>query len=455
LRQLAVILFFFYGLVFTDKANCQTVPDFQWGNASYYNISIGESISYQNKEIKLLGLNNHYNQLQVGNDTVWIKVSRRTLPLIVDGVRLFVADNKNVAGLSSVTEIHGLLKKDALICLSNLTEKLLNPKDFLFPVSYNDGFIWKTEETSHMFSYLGNAAKPNVSGGIDINLHDARGIEKHWILAIENSTVMWVKNMDVNGASKETSLLLRSDSYPNIYYLYEHLYNRKVEVKTADKLLRGEPIGTIWGDERWGHLHLAVIKSDTIPGFETRFFNAVNFFPQFYELYFQQLQFFNQIYSKGILKFGQRNDLNGGAKNTIAFEEYSGKGWILGDWNLVDKVESVAVREQGNARLRKELFQGEKASCRNPNDYFDFEINVRNGVYRIRAKVGDLKQASWQKVEFEGIEASTYTLAPGVLKWTSEKVVKVTDSRLTIRIYVDKINNKVAGLNEIVFQRAY
>jgi hypothetical protein len=237
--------------------------------------------------------------------------------------------------------------------------------------------------------------------------------------------------------------------------LYEHLYNKKVEVKAGDKLVRGEPIGTIWGDERWGHLHLAVIKSDTVPSFEQRFFNAVNFFPQFYELYFRQLHSFNQIYTKGILKFGQRNDLNDGVKNTISFEEYSGKGWILGDWNPVDRVESVWDRELGNARLRKVLFPKEKVSCRNPNDYYDFEINVRNGVYRIRAKVGDLKQDSWQKVHFEGIEASTYTLDAGIFKWTSEKVVKVTDSKLTVRIYIDKTNNKVAGLSEIVFQRAY
>jgi hypothetical protein len=377
------------------------------------------------------------------------------LPSIVNGIRIFVADNKNVKALSSTPEIHNLLKKDVLICLSNLTDRLLDPVDFLFPVSYNDGFIWKTEETSHMFSYFGDKSEPNVNGGIDINLHDARGIEKHWILAMENSTVIWIKNKDISENNKQVSVLLKGDSHSNIYYLYEHLYNKKVEVKEGDKLVRGEPVGTVWGDERWGHLHLAVIKSDTVPTFEKRYFNAVNFFPQFYELYFQHLHSFNQVYSKGILKFGQRNDLNGGVKNLIAFEEYSGKGWLLGDWNPADRVEYVSVRDLGNARLRKALFTNERASCSNPKNYFDFEINVRNGVYRIRANVGDLKLASWQKVEFEGIEASTYSLDAGVFKWTSEKAVKVTDSRLTIRIYVDESNKKVAGLNEIVFQRAY
>jgi len=453
LRQLAVIFFFLYCFVLTHKTAGQNKPDFQWGNASYFNLNIGESIQFQNKEVKLLKLNNHYNQIKIGRDTAWLKVSRRSLPQIVDGVRIFVADNKNVKALSSHPEIHGLLKKDVLICLSNLTEKLLDPTGFIFPVSYNDGFIWKMEETNHMFSYLGKTAVPNINSGIDINLHDARGKEKHWILAIENSTAIWIENSD--NEDKQASILFRSDSHTGIYYLYEHLFSKKVEIKPGDKLTRGEAIGTIWGDESWGHLHFAVIKSDTVPSYPQRYSCIVNSFAQLYELYFEQLHSFNQVYSKGILKFGQRNSLNGGAKNIIAFEEYSGKGWKLGNWNIADRVESVEKGDKGNARLRKILFQGEQAASRNPNDYYDFDINVRNGVYRIRANVGDLEQPSWQKVQFENIVASTYALDAGVFKWSPEKVVKVEDSKLTVRIFIDPTNKKVAGLSEIVFQRAY
>ena len=76
---------------------------------------------------------------------------------------------------------------------------------------------------------------------------------------------------------------------------------------------------------------------------------------------------------------------------------------------------------------------------------------MRNGVYRIRAQMGDVELPSWQKIEFEGVEATTCNLAAGELKWTPEKVVKVTDSRLTVRIYVDPQNQKVAGISEIVF----
>lgn len=450
------ILFFALSFVLVKKIYAQASPDFQWGNVSYFNMGIGESLIYQNKEIKLLQLKNHFNQLKIEKDTVWLKVSRRTLPEVVSGIRIFVADNKNIKALSNEPEIHGLLKKDILIGLSNLNEPLLNPNKFLFPVSYNDGFLWKTEENFYMFSYLGNdSLKPNVNAGIDINLHDARGEEKHWILSIENSTVMWVEDKNLNGEGKMACVLLKSDSQPDIYYLYEHLYNKKVEVKTGDKLNRGDPIGTAWGDEYWGHLHLAVIQSDTVPSLQHRNYNAVNFFPQLYELYFQQLYSFNQVYSKGILKFGQRNDFNSGVKNVIALEEYSGKGWNLGDWNIADRVESVSDRAEGNARLRKILFAQQKASCKNPDNYYDFEISVRNGVYRIRAKVGDLKQASWQKVQFEDVVASTYSLDPGVFKWTSEKAVKVNDGKLTVRIYIDETNKTVGGVSEIVFQRAY
>ena len=448
---------FFFSLIFTffSKADAQTLPDFQWGNASYFNLKIGESLTFQDTEIKLLQLSNHFNQLKIGNDTVWLKVSRRTLPEIVSGLRIFVADNKNVKALTDDIEVHGLLEKDVLLCLSNITEQLLNPGKYFFPISFNDGFLWSVEEDSHMFSYSKKKDKNHqLHYGIDIDLHDARGKEKHWIVAVENCTVVWVyKNLDE--ANKETCVLLESESQPGIYYVYNHLYNKKVVVKEGDKLVRGEPIGTIWGDEIWGHLNFSVVKSDTIPSYDSRNFNAINFFPQLYELYFRQTYSFNRNYTKGKITFGQRRDLNGNEKNLLAFEEYSGKGWKLEQWNPADRVDFISKGEEGNARLSKTIFSGEKASCINPNNWYDYEINVRNGVYRIRAKMGDYILPSWQKVEFEGVPAATYSLQAGELKWTSEKVVRVKDGKLTVRIFVNEKNNTTAGLSEIVFQQAY
>ena len=142
-------------------------------------------------------------------------------------------------------------------------------------------------------------------------------------------------------------------------------------------------------------------------------------------------------------------------KNTSAYENYSGAGWELGKWNVADKVDYVLKGLEGNVRLWKKMFAGTIAECLNPSNFYDYEISVHNGVYRIRAKMGDLSLPTWQKIAFEGIDAGTISNEKAVFNWTSEKVVKVNDGKLTIRIYVDPANEKPAGISEIVFQRAY
>ena len=171
-------------------------------------------------------------------------------------------------------------------------------------------------------------------------------------------------------------------------------------------------------------------------------------------MYFSQNYNFVRNFSKGKISFALESNKNGDEKNILTFEEYSGKGWKLGKWNSADKVEYVSNTFRGNARLKKRLFEKEKAACVNPKNYYDFEINVRNGVYRIRANVGDLEQSTWQKVEFENVLAATYSLKSGEYKWTPERVVKVNDAKLTVRIYIDETNKKMAGISEIVFQKA-
>ena len=104
--------------------------------------------------------------------------------------------------------------------------------------------------------------------------------------------------------------------------------------------------------------------------------------------------------------------------------------------------------------MRKTLFKGYAGQRRNPNNWYDYEIIVPPGVYRIRARIGDVNLPTWQKVEFENIEAGEFENKAGEFKWTSERVVKVKDGRLTVRIYVDANNEKPAGLSEIVFQKA-
>jgi len=445
-------------LDFSAKAQKQTEADFSWGNASYFNINVGESILNSDTEIKLIQLENHFNQIKIGDDTVWIKVSRRTLPMQFGNLRVFVADNKNVKALDNKKGIHGLLKKDALICISGSDFPMLDPGKYIFPISFSDGFLWSAEEDSYMFSYTSlSETKSKESGshvGIDFDLSDARGIEKHWIVAIENSTVVWVEDKNLDKAGKEAWVLLESESQPGIYYLYKHLNNNYTKLKSGQKMQMGEPIGTIWGDEIWGHLTFSVIKSDTIPSINNCDDNVVNCFPQIFELYFKQTSEFPKYFSKGRIFFGKIRSQNGDQKNASAFEEYSGKGWILGKWNVADKVDCASKGTMSNVRLGKTLFSGSSAVCINPSNWFDYEINVPVGVYRIRAKVGDVTLQTWQKVVFENVEAGVFTGGIGEFVWTSEKVVKVNDGKLTIRIFVDTNNEKPAGISEIVFQRA-
>jgi hypothetical protein len=460
LKSITLILIFILNFVFFGKTQNSVTPDFKWGNSSYFNVNVGESITFNNTKIKLLKLENHFNQIQINLDTIWVKVCKRSVPTSINSLRIFVADNKNVKALTTDHSVHGLLTKDALICLSDANELMLDSDDYIFPVSFNDGFLWSTEEDSHMFSYQGQDEKKTESyngsyKGIGFDLHDARGVEKHWAVALENSTVVWVEDKGIDEAGKEACVLLESATQPGIYYVYQHLYNKNVEVKKGQKLIRGELVGTVWGDEIWGHLQLAVVKSDTVPIFQNRFDNLISFFPQMYELYFKQSYNFSKSFTKGRICFGKLRSLNGNEKNAHAFEEFAGKGWKLGRWNTANKVDWVLKGFEGNVRLKKKMFSGTKAFCVNPENWYEYEINVPNGVYRIRAKVGDLFLPSWQKISFEGVNAVTYSLKPGELKWTTERAVKVTDRRLTVRIYVDETNNTIAGLSEIVFQKAF
>jgi hypothetical protein len=391
---------------------------------------------------------------------VWVKVSRRSLPVVADGLRLFVADNKNVKNITDDKQVHGLLLKDALICISAAEKEMLDPNSYVFPVSFNDGFTWNAQEDSYMFSYMGKTSVDSGNyyrsyEGIGLDLNDARGLEKHWVVAMEKSTVVWVEDKNLDENDKRACVLLNSEANPDIYYVYDYLYTKNLEVKKGQKLMRGELIGTVWGDKFWGHLQLAVIKSDTVPVYGQHLFHSVNFFPQLYELYFKQSYSLAKSYQRGKIEFGRATVYCGNQKNTAAYEAYSGKGWVLGQWNISDKVDVVERGEEGNVRLKKVLFSDSAAKSRNPENYYDYEVNVKNGVYRLRAKVGDVYLPSSQKIEFEGIAVGNYSLEAGEQKWTAERVVKVTDYKLTVRIHIDKGNQKVAGLSEIVFQQAY
>lgn len=452
-----LVLFTFFSRVNAQQADS---ADFRWGNGFYYNMNIGESVTFNRVEVKLLKVENHYNQLKIGADTVWLKVARRSPAEQYSGIRVFIADNKKVKSLTPDSLVHGLLTKDALVCLSDSRTPLLDPLQYIFPVSFNDGFLWSAEEESYLFSFYKTTEadqKPTYHNfaGIGFDVHDARGLMKHWLVAVENSRVVWVESKGLDEAGNQACVLLESESQPGIYYYYTRLYAKNLAVKKGQKLVRGDAIGTAWGDETWGHFQFNVVKPPAEPTPDECLNYTVNGFPQLFGLYFQQNGNTVRSYPRGRITFGMPRATNGNRKNSMAFEPYSGKGWLLGKWNATDRVEWISNGNEGNVRLKKVLFERTPAQCKNPNNYFEYQIAVPNGTYRIRAKVGDLFLPSWQKLEFEGVASPVKSLDAGDFDWTGERVVKVNDGTLNVKIFMDEQGAGIAGLSEIVFQRAY
>lgn len=431
---------------------------FRWGNGYYYNLNAGESVIFGGLEVKLLEIKNHYNLVKIDEDTLSLKVSRRTAASEYKNIRIFVADNRNVALLNPKSQ--RLLTKDALICLSDSRKPLLDLDKYIFPVSFNEGFTWQTEEESYPFSFYKEKESGNHSDyyeyeGVGINIHNTGGGKTHRIVAIENSRVAWIETEKDASGGNRSFVLLKSESQPDIYYLYSNLNFKSLEVKRGQSLIRGDVIGTAHENYSWEHFQLSVIKLFFEPSLQECGNYIIGSFPQLFGLYYSQSPAALRSYTRGRIFFGMPRKFNGNQKNNLACEPYTGKGWLLGNWNIADKVEWVSDGVTGNVRLGKVLFKGTEAECENPDNFYEYKLTVPNGTYRIRAKTGDLFMPSWQKLEFEGVSSPVKKLEAGEFEWTGERVVKVKDGSLNIRIYIDENENRVAGISEIVFQQAY
>ncbi len=430
---------------------------FRWGNVRYVNMTTGEKYLFEGIEIELLGTENHWNHLRVDMDTLRLKVSFRSPAVVTGNLKIFIADNRSVKSLSPEGGLHGLLSGDALVALCRAEDPLLDRWDFSFPVSFTGGYLWRNNEDSYLFSYQGGQPRGpdffKAFPGIGLDMTGARGSAKHTVLAMESGRICWVEALIPGTNQPRATLCLESRSTPGLYYLYYNLYNKTIFVNRNQQVSKGDPLGYAWGDGSWEHLHIAVVKSDSVPDPAGRIKNIVNFFPQLLELYYGEQPLAPVSFSKGQIYFGRPAGVQGNVKNVSAFEDLQGTGWNLGSWNTADKVEWVSSRQTGNARLQKTLFTGEPAQCTNPHDWYEYEIKAREGIYRIRALVGDILQPSWQRIEFEGVAAGTYNLKAGETDWTPEKIVRVTDGKLTVRIYTGD-DNEIAGIGEIVFQQA-
>lgn len=430
---------------------------YTWGNATYINLSVNESYVYSGKKITLVSMENNYCTIKVGDTGKRLVVARRTLPDVMEGIRVFVADNKNVKELTSDSEYHGLLTKDAFICLSDAARPLLDPERYCFPISRRDGYDWHMEESSHMFAYYGHASyfkSPyhlskgdkfyRSHEGIDFDLHDARGIEKHPLVAVEAGTVRMV----LQANQDEMCIIIESASDANIYYIYKHIYVKYYYVQEGQKVQKGDILAYIWGDGVWGHLHFAVVYQKAIPSYDLRYFDLLNCFPQAYELWYGDLSSRAKVWTEGYFTFGHKKWMVENKLRAAVYDDLVGYGWKVDEGFTAGAVD---IYEGGNLRLEKVLHPGTAAEYENPNNYYDFEVAVPNGGYIVNALVGDRERSSWQKISFSGVDAGTYELGANHYAQTSEKSVEVEDGRLKVRIVL-KDSNTRAGISQLYFK---
>lgn len=410
----------------------------KWGNALYIDLAVGESVEYLGKIITLVSIENNYCTVDIDGYSKQIKVARRELPNVINGIRIFAGDNRNVKYLTTDNQYHGLTQKDALLCLSDPSLPLLDPDKYTFPISRRDDYKWTMDESSHLFAYnsLIDWSLPNhfyrSHEGIDFDMHEARGKQVHPLIAFESGRIIWVTHPTLD----EGCILIESESDPGIYYVYKHVNNEYIYVKNGEKVKKGDLLGYIWGDHSWGHLHFSVVKPDSFPFYETRYENILSFFPQMYELWYGDLEYHTPVYEKKQFTFGRPYYTIQNKKGDSEYDDIIGYGWKLGNWCTAANVEVFSYKDMGNIRLCKILWGGSAAWAENPQNYYKFEVNVKNGLYKVMARVGDCLLPSWQKVKIEDHDAGQYSLYEGEYTWTPELTVAVTDEKLTLTIFL-------------------
>jgi len=430
----------------TSAAHADGATVARWGSAIYVDLAVGDSITFLGRQVKLIST--HASHCTV-------RVDDRSLPEVVNGVRIFVAMNRSVAQITpnSATGEYGLMRGDALLCLSDPTRPLLEPERYTFPISGRDGYRWSMEEGSHMFAYLGWAAfKSNYRSheGVDLNMHEARGKRIHPLVAMEAGTVVLAAGTDVTNAKNEGCIIIRSKSQQDIYYVYKHVHDKSIEVKNGQRVIKGQTVGYIWGDWKWGHLHFAVVRREEHPGYPDRYDNLLNCFPHLYELWHGDLRPRERWRTEGEFRFDKPYWIDGYSSGAYAHDTIIGYGWRLGSWCAAGRIEGD---NEPNGRLRKVLHQGTPAEAVNPCDYYDFEVDVEPGRYSVQLNVGDKEHATWQRIGVEDVNIGTYSLRQNEFQWTPATVIPVRDGHLTIRLHIKDDNSRYAAVKRIQFQR--
>ena len=431
-------------------------PAFTFGHGAFFDLDIGDEVVFQGRRVKLTGGNRQFCELTVDSHPIRLKVSKLTLPIEIEGIRVFVADNRYTKDLTDDTEMRGLLTREVLLCLSDASKPLLDATRFSFPISLRDGFQWRMGEESHMFAYLGpswnNPNRFRSHEGIDFDLHDARGMERHPILALEESVVVGVWR-DLGGDGNEGCIILGSATNPKIYYVYKHLWSSSMSASVGDSVRTGEALGYTWGDGIWGHLHFSIVHRETVPGYRDRYQHCVNSFPALHALWTETNGQPDIVRAEGDFDFGRLKGGSGNIRYNLAYTPVLGYGWLIEDWCGAEVLPAIPFgSDRGFILLQEVVHSRTRAEAKNPLDHYVFAIDVLPGEYQVKVLVGDYYNDSWQKVVVQDQDFGTYKLEAGAVAWTPEQRVSVSTGQLLVRIHYPQDGR--AGIARLVFKRS-
>src|SRR5262245_9149247 len=90
-----------------------------WGNATFVDLAVGGSHRYLGKTSKLISSQGDSAVVDVDGVRAELTMARRALPIVLNGVRVFLADNRTSAELtvsSSLRSARRTVTRDAILC---------------------------------------------------------------------------------------------------------------------------------------------------------------------------------------------------------------------------------------------------------------------------------------------------------------------------------------------------
>ena len=83
-----------YVLVILCATEAAQGKTYTWGNATYVNLAVGEARTWSGWTIELISMDNNTCTVEVNGWSEQLIVARRSLPKVIDGVRVFLADGR-------------------------------------------------------------------------------------------------------------------------------------------------------------------------------------------------------------------------------------------------------------------------------------------------------------------------------------------------------------------------